>query len=170
MKTTVVPDRRISCCIPKTKTPTQNMRCLTFFHYNNGYSKAPKCYVIRILFVFLKICVYARRFVQCCWAHFVIKLFILWSWQRLFYVYSYVIYLQLIYMYVIENYTVYNKRMYVCASQNWSPCRRCFHNLAMGYGRQVVTVPDVLRNWEGLINSVPYAELQTLRKLKFKKR
>ena len=43
---------RISCCIPKT-TNTLSEYVILFFHFNNDYANAPKCYVMRTLPVFL---------------------------------------------------------------------------------------------------------------------
>jgi len=64
LKNVIVPGRpqmtiwgmSIACCIPKaTNTHTQNMEYLLLFQGNNGYTKAPECYVICRLLVLLNI-------------------------------------------------------------------------------------------------------------------
>jgi hypothetical protein len=48
--------KRIACWIVKsTHTHTQNMQYLLLFHWNNGCTNAPQCYVIRTLSVLLVI-------------------------------------------------------------------------------------------------------------------
>jgi hypothetical protein len=47
---------RFSCRITKTgiQTRTHNILYLLLFHYNNGHTKAPGCYVVRTLPVLFK--------------------------------------------------------------------------------------------------------------------
>jgi hypothetical protein len=53
---------RIAYCIPKAKiTHTQVVYYLLLFHFNNGCTNAPQCYVIctlLVLFMTKKVCVY----------------------------------------------------------------------------------------------------------------
>ena len=44
---------RVACWIPKCIKYTHNMLSLFFFHYNNGCTDAPLCYVVRTLSVCL---------------------------------------------------------------------------------------------------------------------
>jgi len=39
----------------RLKTHTQNIYCLLLFHCNNGYTSAPKCYIVRTLPILLDV-------------------------------------------------------------------------------------------------------------------
>jgi len=72
-KNTVDPDRskmtirrmRIAWCTPKATNTHLEYKCLMLLHYNNSYAKALQYYFTYTLPPFLKMCAYARRFVQC---------------------------------------------------------------------------------------------------------
>jgi len=127
--------------------PTRNLRYIETQHTDQPAKKRATLYCIHVfpllnhrmwqqlifkhvyIYIYICVCVCVRYCVQCYRAHYVIKVLILWSWQRRF------LYLCLPHIYIrclIGHYILFNVCCMLYCTRTWSRCTRCVHGLAMG--------------------------------------